>query len=84
MRESLIDDPTTGIHLSEWVEITYDPRQHTSFVLVRDDLTEKGESKAVSEAWLVEIRKDGKVWAFLPMLKESGKTVTVKVDRCPY
>ena len=76
MRESLIDDPTT--------EITYDPHQHRSFVLVRDDLTEEGESKAVSEAWLVEIRKDG-VWAFLPMLKESGKTVTVKVkDRCPY
>ena len=84
MRTSLIDDPTTGIHPEEWVKITYDPHEHRSFVLVRDDLTEKGESKAVSEAWLVEIRKDG-VWAFLPMLKESGKTVTVKVeDRCPY
>ena len=85
MRESLIDDPTTGIHPSEWVEITNRPELHTSFVLVRDDLTEEGESKAVSEAWFVEFRNDGKVWAFLPMLKESGKTVTVKVeDRCPY
>ena len=83
MRTSLIDDPTTGIHPEEWVKITYDPYQHKSFVLVRDDLTKEGESKAVSEAWLVEIRADG-VWAFLPMLKESGKTVTVEVDRQPF
>ena len=83
MRTSLIDDPTTGIHPEEWVKITYDPYQHKSFVLVRDDLTKEGESKAVCEAWLVEIRADG-VWAFLPMLKESGKTVTVEVDRQPF
>jgi len=83
MRTSLIDDPTTGIHLEEWVKITYDPYQHKSFVIVRDDLTKEGESKAVSEAWLVEIRRDG-VWAYLPMLKESGKTVTVEVDRQPF
>ena len=83
MRESLIDDPTTGIHPEEWVQITYDPYQHKSFVLVRDDLTKEGEPKAVCEAWLVEIRADG-VWAFLPMLKESGKTVTVEVDRQPF
>ena len=78
MRESLIDDPTTGIHPEEWLKITYDPYQHKSFVLERDDLTEKGESKAVSEAWFVEVRTDG-VWAYLPMLKESGKTVTIEV-----
>ena len=83
MRTSLIDDPTTGIHPEEWVKITYRPEDHTSFVLVRDDLTKKGESKAVSEAWFVEVRRDG-VWAYLPMLKESGRTVTVEVDRCPY
>ena len=83
MRTSLIDDPTTGIHLEEWVKITYDPYQHKSFVIVRDDLTKEGESKAVSEAWLVEVRRDG-VWAYLPMLKESGKTVTVEVDRQPF
>ena len=83
MRTSFIDDPTTGIHLEEWVKITYDPYQHKSFVLVRDDLTNKGESKAVSEAWLVEFRRDG-VWAYLPILKESGRTVTVEVYRCPY
>ena len=85
MRVAVIDDPTTGIHPEEWLKITYDPYQHKNFVLVRDDFTEEGESKAVSEAWFVEFRRDGKVWAFLPMLKESGKTVTVKVkDRCPY
>ena len=77
MRESLMDDPTTGIRSDEWVKITYDPYEHKSFVLVRDDLTKKGESKAVCEAWLVEFRKDG-VWAFLPMLKESGKIVNMK------
>ena len=81
MRTSLIDDPTTGIHPEEWVKITYDPYQHKSFVLVRDDLTKEGESKAVSEAWLVEFRRDG-VWAFLPMLKESGKIVNMKAKDC--
>ena len=81
MRESLMDDPTTGIRSDEWVKITYDPYEHKSFVLVRDDLTKKGESKAVSEAWLVEFRKDG-VWAFLPMLKESGKIVNMKAKGC--
>ena len=79
MRESLIDDPHTGIHPEEWLKITYDPYQHKNFVLVRDDLTKEGESKAVSEAWLVEVRRDG-VWAFLPMLKETGRTVTVHVE----
>lgn len=79
MRESLIDDPTTGIHPEEWIRITYDPHQHRSFVLVRDDLTKEGESKAVSEAWLIEVRRDG-VWAFLPLLKESGRTVTIHVE----
>jgi hypothetical protein len=28
MRESLMDDPTTGIRSDEWVKITYDPYQH--------------------------------------------------------
>ena len=46
---------------------------------MRDDLTKEGESKAVSEAWFIEIRRDG-VWAFLPMLKETGRTVTVHVE----
>ena len=27
MRESLMDDPTTGIRSDEWVKITYDPYQ---------------------------------------------------------
>ena len=59
MRESLIDDYTTGIELHDWQKITYNPYRHKSFVL--DD----NESVAVREAWFVEIRRDG-VWAFLP------------------
>ena len=59
MRESLIDDYTTGIELHDWQKITYNPYKHKSFVLVSD------ESIRVPEAWLVEIRRDG-VWAFSP------------------
>ena len=58
MRESLIDDYTTGIELHDWQKITYNPYKHKSFVLVKD------ESVAVREAWFVEIRTDG-VWAYL-------------------
>ena len=59
MRESLIDDYTTGIELHDWQKITYNPYRHKSFVL------DNNESVAVREAWFVEIRRDG-VWAFLP------------------
>ena len=59
MRESIIDDPYTGIPTGDWKKITYNPYKHKSFVLVSD------ESVAVREAWFVEIRRDG-VWAFLP------------------
>ena len=59
MRESIIDDPYTGIPTGDWKKITYNPYKHKSFVLVSD------ESVAVWEAWFVEIRRDG-VWAFLP------------------
>tara|TARA_R100001015_G_C4605258_1_gene160276 strand:- start:667 stop:1068 length:402 start_codon:yes stop_codon:yes gene_type:complete len=58
MRESVIDDPTSGCS-GKWEKITYNPYLHKSFVLVQD------QSVAVREAWLVEIRRDG-VWAFLP------------------
>ena len=59
MRESLIDDYTTGISIHDWQEITYNPHKHKTFVLVRD------ESVAVRGAWFIEVRRDG-VWAFLP------------------
>ena len=59
MRESVIDDPTSGCS-GKWEKITYNPYLHKSFVLVRD------QSVAVREAWFVEIRRDG-VWAFLPV-----------------
>ena len=65
MRESLIDDYTTGIELHDWQEITYNPYLHKSFVLVRD------QSVAVREAWFVEIRRDG-VWAYLPEPSTTG------------
>ena len=58
MRESVIDDPTSGCS-GKWEKITYNPYLHKSFVLVQD------QSVAVREAWFVEIRRDG-VWAFLP------------------
>ena len=63
MRESLIDDYTTGIELHDWQKITYNPYKHKSFVLVSD------ESVAVREAWFVEVRRDG-VWAFLPVTEK--------------
>ena len=59
MKESLIDDYSTGIKIDEWKEVTYNPHIHKSFVLVED------ESVAVREAWFIEVRKDG-VWAYLP------------------
>ena len=58
MRESVIDDPTSGCS-GKWEKITYNPYLHKSFVLAQD------QSVAVREAWFVEIRRDG-VWAFLP------------------
>ena len=61
MRESVIDDPTSGCS-GKWEKITYNPYLHKSFVLVQD------QSVAVREAWLVEIRRDG-VWAFLPFFE---------------
>ena len=63
MRESLIDDYTTGIELHDWQKITYNPYKHKSFVLVSE------ESVAVREAWFVEVRRDG-VWAFLPVTEK--------------
>ena len=62
MRESVIDDPTSGCS-GKWEKITYNPYLHKSFVLVRD------QSVAVREAWFVEIRRDG-VWAFLPVTEK--------------
>ena len=59
MRETVMDDPSSGIRLDEWEEITYKPELHKSFVLVKD------QSIKVPEAWLIEIRGD-RVWAFLP------------------
>jgi len=63
MRESLIDDYTTGIELHDWQKITYNPYRHKSFVL------DNNESVAVREAWFVEVRRDG-VWAFLPVTEK--------------
>ncbi len=59
MRETVMDDPSSGIRSDEWEEITYKPYLHKSFVLVKD------KSIRVPEAWLIEIRDD-RVWAFLP------------------
>jgi len=59
MRETVMDDPSSGIRSDEWEEITYKPQLHKSFVLVND------QSIKVPEAWLIEIRGD-RVWAFLP------------------
>jgi len=59
MRETVMDDPSSGIRSDEWEEITYKPQLHKSFVLVND------QSIKVPEAWLIEIRDD-RVWAFLP------------------
>ena len=59
MRETVMDDPSSGIRSDEWEEITYKPQLHKSFVLVND------QSIRVPEAWLIEIRND-RVWAFLP------------------
>lgn len=63
MRASVIDDLHTGIPQGGWQKITYNPYKHKSFVLVSD------ESRAVREAWFVEVRRDG-VWAFLPVTEK--------------
>ena len=59
MRETVMDDPSSGIRSDEWEEITYKPQLHKSFVLVND------QSIKVPEAWLIEIRGP-RVWDFLP------------------
>ena len=64
MRESVIDDFTTGIRAEEWKKITYNPYRHESFVLYWD------ESVMVSEAQIIEIRRDG-VWAYLPTIEKA-------------
>jgi len=66
MRESLIDDYSTGIESHEWQRITYNPYKHKTFVLVNN------ESVSVTEAWFIEIRRDG-VWAFLPEPSTTGE-----------